>query len=180
MARGRPNPARAAKIAARNAAVAVKLKERIAKELKAGANKGAEAAIRFLAARTRETLNVPAPKRIVRDAQGGILYHVATTPAIKGAPPRKLSGRMQKSVKTMMLTPFVAVMGLSARADKVRGSNDEDGFNYPKFHELGKDERWGGGKHQFIRPTVIKWRKELERILGAAVRMVLKTKKGYG
>jgi hypothetical protein len=166
-----------ARIKYKNAVAARLLKAKIAKELKAGARKGVEAAVRFLASRIKETLNVPAPKRNVMAPGGGIAYRVATVAAIPGAPPRKLSGRLQASVTHKMLTPTVGIVGTGARSDK--------GFNYPAFHELGmvgrgKNRtfgRWGGGKHTFIKPTAEKYHKELRTIVGAEVRVQLRIKR---
>lgn len=165
---------------ARNAAAARKLAAKIAAQLKRGANKGVEAAIRFLAARIKETLNVPAPKVAIRGTPipgkklGPILRYRATTPAIPGDPPRKLSGRLQQSITQQMLTPTVGVVGSNARAEPSR--KYPEGFNYPKYHELGKLGMFmGAGEHPFIEPTVRKYRKELEILVGAAVRVELRT-----
>lgn len=161
-----------ARTAARNAEAARRLKARIAEQLRKGANKGVEAAIRFLAARWKETLSVPAPRRAVRSAPepgkklGGILYYVATTKATPGAPPRKLSGRFRQSVTQKMLTPTVGIVGANARSDK--------NFNYPAHHELGKSGQWGGGLHQSLKPTVEANERNLRILVGAAVRTELR------
>lgn len=163
---------------ARNAAAAAKLKARIAAQLKRGANKGVEAATRFLAARIKETLSVPAPRKAVRGTPqpgkrlGPILAYRAASPAIPGAPPRKLSGRMRQSVTQQMLTPTIGVVGLKARS--LPSKKYPQGFNYPRYHELGSSDAWGGGAHQFIKPTVEKYHKELQVIIGGEVRTELR------
>jgi hypothetical protein len=158
--------------AARNAEAAKKLKLRILLQLKRGAGKGVEAAVRFLAARVKEAVSVPAPKKPIRGAVlsgkklGPILGYRATTPAVSGAPPRMLSGKLRAGVTHKMLTATIGLVGTHKKYP--------DGFNYPKYHELGKEERLGGGKHQFIKPVVDKYSKELKALVGAAVKLELR------
>ena len=162
----------------RNQEAARKLKAKIALQLKRGARKGVEAAIRFLAARLRETLSVPAPKQALRGSPlpgkrlGPILGYRATSAAIPGAPPRVLSGRLRQSVTHKMLSPTAGLVGSNARAAASR--KYPEGFNYPRYHELGRTDQWAGGKHQFIRPTVDAWRQELVMLVGAQVRTELR------
>ena len=162
-----------------NHKAALKLKTRIAAQLKRAAGKGLEAAIRFLAARIKETLNVPAPRAAIRGPAAGkklgpIIGYRATTRAIPGAPPRKVTGRLQQSTTHKMLTPTIGIVGNYARSDP--GQGKVAGFNYPRWHELGKTDSWGGGEHQFIKPTVDKYRKELETITRIAVRTELRVR----
>lgn len=157
-----------------------KLKERIQQQLKRGAGKGVEAAARFLTARVKETVSVPAPKKAIRGTPtpgkklGPILGYRATTPAIPGAPPRVLSGRLRQGVGHKMLGTHRAVVGVHARA--VPTAKHPDGFNYPKHHEVGQGGSLGDGDHPFILPTVRKWRKALQILVGQTVRMELKQK----
>ena len=166
--------------AERNREAARKLKERIKLQLKRGAGKGLEAAVRFLAARIKEAVSVPAPKQAIRGTPlagkrlGPILGYRATTSALKGASPRVLSGKLRQGVTHKMLTPTVGLVGTHARS--LPSKKHPLGFDYPRYHELGKDDLWGGGKHQFIRPTVKKYRKELRLIVGTEVKMELKRK----
>jgi hypothetical protein len=51
----------------------------------------------FLAAKTREILSTPAPKKRAKSALGGTHFRAATK-ASPGAPPRLLSGRLRGSV----------------------------------------------------------------------------------
>lgn len=155
--------------AERNREAARKLKERIAKQLKAGAGKGVEPACRFLVARIKETLNVPAPKVKV-----GLGYR-ATTRATVGAPPRKLSGRMQKGVTHKMLSGIVGLIGVHARAEPTK--KYPKGFNYPRYHETGKEDgegRLGAGLHPYLKPTVDKYKKELRTIVGAEAKVEMR------
>lgn len=162
---------------ARNALAAKKLKERIALQLKRGAGKGLEAAIRFLAARIKETVSVPAPKKPIRGVPlpgkrlGPILGYRATAPAIKGAPPRVLSGRLRQGVTSKMLTPHIGLVGTHARS--LPSKRYPSGFDYPKYHEIGAAEKLGGGGHPFILPTVVKYKKELKTLVGAEVKIEL-------
>ena len=165
---------------ARNALAAKKLKERIALQLKRGAGKGLEAAIRFLAARIKETVSVPAPKKPIRGVPlpgkrlGPILGYRATAPAIKGAPPRVLSGRLRQGVTSKMLTPHIGLVGTHARS--LPSKKYPGGFSYPKKHELGNTNELGEGDHPFILPTFERYRKELRVIVGTEVSMELKTR----
>ena len=165
---------------ARNKEAARKLEERILLQLKRGAGKGLEAAVRFLAARIKEAVSVPAPKMAIRGVPlpgkrlGPILGYRATASALKGAPPRVLSGKLRQGVTHKMLTPTVGLVGTHARS--LPSKKYPLGFDYPRYHELGKEDLWGGGKHQFIKPTVKKYRKELRLVVGAAVKMELKKK----
>lgn len=61
------------------------------------AGRGLEAATIHLLNRTRETLSVPAPRK--RNAMG---RYRATVPATPGAPPRKLSGDLRRSMAYQM------------------------------------------------------------------------------
>lgn len=166
---------RAAKARARykNAVAARKLQAKIAEQLKRGAGKGLEAMTAFLLARIKEALSVPAPRK--RVLIGGNFVYRATTPAVPGAPPRKLSGRLRQSGTRMMLTPTVAVIGFNARGLPTK--KRPAGFNYPAYHELGSGNVWGGGAHPFIKPTVEKYKNELKTIAGVAVKTELRAER---
>lgn len=59
----------------------------------------------------KETLSVPAPRRRAQ-SRNGTIYYRATTPATKGAPPRKLSGRLRASIGYQILPQqFIAKVG---------------------------------------------------------------------
>jgi len=70
---------------------------KIAEEVKRRASQGLKAATIFLSARVKEILSVPAPRRLVKPKHGAPYYR-ATTPAAPGAPPRKLSGQLRRSI----------------------------------------------------------------------------------
>lgn len=75
--------------------------EQIEQEVAASIGKGIRAAAIFLTARIKEELSVAAPRKAVVGSRGlraGVRYYRATTPATKGAPPRKLSGRLRSSI----------------------------------------------------------------------------------
>lgn len=71
--------------------------DRILREVKAKARLGLKAATIFLSARVKEILSVPAPRKLVKP-RFGVPYYRATSPASPGAPPRKLSGELRRSI----------------------------------------------------------------------------------
>jgi hypothetical protein len=129
-----------------NAQIATELAKRAEEQAWKAAGKGLEAAGIFLTARVRETLNVPAPKH-------GSKY----LPAVYGAPPRKRTGHLLKSVAGKLVDKQTYVIVANARAKK--------GFQYGKYHELNTGGK--SGRHPFIRPTFVKWRAEVMRIIGS-------------
>lgn len=169
-------------MAKRNSAEqARKLKEKIAKQLKAGAGKGVEAGVRFLAARVKETLSVPAPKKAVRGAPlpgkklGPILGYRVTAKATKDAPPRMVSGRMRQGVTHQMLSPIKGLVGVHARA--VATKKHPAGFNYPKYLETGEESgegKLGEGPHPYLKPTADKYRRELKKIIGTEAKVEMR------
>jgi len=161
-----------------NQDAARKLVAKIAEQLKRGANKGVEAAVRFLAGRWKETVSVPAPKTAIRGAAlpgkklGPILGYRATKRATPKAPPRMLSGRFRQGIMHKMLTSTVGLVGTNARSKPSK--KYPQGFNYPRYLELGKSGAWGGGEHQSLKPTVEKYVGELRTIVGSEVKKELR------
>lgn len=153
--------------AQKNAEQARKLKERIALQLKKGAGKGVEAAVRFLESRIKETVSVPAPKKL-----GANKVYRALTKATKGAPPRVLSGRLRQGVTHRMLSPIRGAVGVHARG--LPSKKHPSGFNYPKHHEVDETEKLGTGEHPYLKPTVEKYKRELKVLVGAEVKTELK------
>ena len=157
-----------------------RMEENIAKQLKKGAGKGVEAAVRFLAARIKETVSVPAPKKAVRGVPmpgkklGGIIAYRVTAPAVEGAPPRLLSGKLRQGVTHKMESPIKGLVGVHARAMPSR--KHPAGFDYPKYLEAGADGELGDGEHPFILPTAKKYRRELRVIIGSEVRIGMRHK----
>ena len=70
---------------------------KVAAEVKRRAGQGLKAATIFLPSRIKEILSVPAPRVLVKP-KFGAPYYRATTPATPGAPPRKLSGQLRRSI----------------------------------------------------------------------------------
>lgn len=70
--------------------------------IRKGMANGLRAACIELQNEAKVLVSVPAPRRLVtsgpRSKNPGIKYYVATTPAIKDAPPRKLSGRGRAAI----------------------------------------------------------------------------------
>jgi len=113
--------------------VPVKTADQIQEEVIRKAGKGAARASYFFQSRLKEVLSVPAPRRVVKaggtynvtfttaartaadgsvkagravsfSATAAVKTYVATTPATKGAPPRKLSGRLRASIDVELRT----------------------------------------------------------------------------
>lgn len=126
----------------------------VEEEIKKLAGKGLKAAAIHAVRRLKEALSIPAPRR--RATAGpkakwvppGTIYYVATTKATAGAPPRKLSGTLRRSVAYE-----VSEDGLTARV----GTS----VTYGKWLEL----RAAGG-HQWLLKTIVGIRDELATILG--------------
>ncbi len=136
-----------------NAEVAALLALRITSQIEQGVGEGVHTAVIFLAARTRETLSVPAPRKAIRAAavgrkKGAILGYRAATRATPGAPPRKLSGRLRASTTARMINRFKGEVGVSAF--------------YGKFLER-RD-------HKFLWPTYEKHKADVRRIVGGKVK----------
>lgn len=86
------------------------------------------------------TVSVPAPRK--KSKRTGRLY--AATPAVKGAPPRKLSGRGRGSIAWKMMTsPLASVVGTNVI--------------YMPAHER-RDHPW-------VKPTLARIRPQLDAIL---------------
>jgi hypothetical protein len=137
-----------------NAQRAALIAERIKAQIEKNIGKGVNAARMFLVARVKEALSEPAPRIIVKDRSGN-KYYRATTKAIKGNPPRKLSGKLRSSVFSKMLTKTSFVIGAKAKSDK--------GFPYSLYHEK-KGYGKKSGMHPYIAPTIAKWKTVLLRI----------------
>ena len=71
----------------------------VSKEIQALAGLGVQAAGKHLKRRVKELISIPAPRKRIRSVNG-VLYYRATTPAIKGEPPRKLSGTLRRGSPT--------------------------------------------------------------------------------
>lgn len=139
--------------------------ERIAAAVKRGAGKGLAAAGLFLVARIKEALSVPAPKRRVV-SHAGEIYYRATAPAVKGAPPRKVSGVMQRSV-TLVKRGEDVIISVPAKGEK--------GFSYPRYHEVKTPGQAGSGLHPYARVTARKYARELATIAGGAIAAEVRT-----
>lgn len=71
--------------------------EQIIREVQARAKKGLKAATIWVSGKVKEILSVPAPRALVKP-RFGAPYYRATSPATPGAPPRKLSGQLRRSI----------------------------------------------------------------------------------
>lgn len=136
-----------------------RIAKKIAAQVERGRGRGLNAGRLFLEGRVKEALSVPAPRRLVRPKFGGMPYYVATTRAIPGAPPRKLSGRLRSSLTSAMVSSSEAVIGANARSDR--------GFNYPKHHEIKRSML--SGEHPFIYPTAVRYQREIGIIVGVEI-----------
>lgn len=135
---------------------------RIAIQIQKRAATGVQAAAVFLAARLKEVVSEPAPRKRYQGRDGNFRYR-ATTRAVTGAPPRKLSGKLRQSVTYTIAAPInlgkkvamAATVGVKARSEK--------GFNYPRHLEHHG--------HPYFWITVQKWRPSLAVIVGKAIRV---------
>ena len=141
---------------------AAALARRIAEEVKRSAGLGLNAARIFLAARVKEALSEPAPRKRVTPP-GGVPYYVATTPATVGRPPRKLSGKERQSVHSEMMGDNKAVVGVNAKS--------AEGFDYPSYQEQVTPGQVRSGEHPFLLPTAKKYEKDLVTLVGEEVRI---------
>lgn len=110
--------------------------------LRIAINAGLEEARRFLETKVKETLGVPS----VRGTR---------TPG--GAPPRKITGNLQQSVRATIAGNEIVVTA-DARSRR--------GFPYGVFHE--------SGNHPFITPTRMRYRQEVINILQRHISRVMK------
>lgn len=135
---------------------------RIKSDLNRSVGKGIAAAAIFLANRIREFLSVPAPRKITR-GKDGVRYYRATTKATPGAPPRKLSGALRRSVGWILLERMTAarvgVFGGKEMAHQKPGTVGK----YARKHERTD--------HKFISVMIEMWRPQLEAIIGRPFEM---------
>lgn len=143
-----------------------KLAEKIRKQVERASGKGIEAARIFITARIREALSAAAPRTKVV-GPNGVPYWRATSPATPGAPPRVVSGRGRQSLWSRTV-PNQNRIEIGANARSIPSSGSPKGIFYMMYHEskyLGKK----GGLHPWIKPVVQKYRKEIQKILGAEI-----------
>lgn len=120
--------------------------DKIAREVKAKAKKGLMAATIFLSARIREIISVPAPRVLVKPLYGAPYYR-ATQKATPGAPPRKLSGELRRSIAWEM---------------RQNGTVGRVGTNKVYARKL---ENMG---HRFLSLAVEQYQGEIKTIMGRA------------
>jgi len=137
-----------------NHLAAIALAAKIAEQVRAGAGKGLNTFRVFLIARVKEELSVAAPRRRAR-ARDRTIYYVATTRAIPGAPPRKLSGRLRASVTSRMVSKTRAVIGTNVK--------------YGKYLELGRRH-----PHKFFEPIARRHAADGAVMIGRAVKVEIR------
>lgn len=90
--------------------------DEIDREVRALAGRGLLVAGQYLADQIRRVLSVPAPYRVVtagpRSRTPGVKSYRALTPATPGAPPRKVSGQLRRSVAAWEAAPGVVRVGV--------------------------------------------------------------------
>lgn len=117
-------------------------------QIKAEVNKRIEAGCVLIQNDLKQVLSVPAPRKRVL-SKSGVIYYRATTPAIPGAPPRKLSGRQRSSITREM------------DRENLSGKVGTNVKPYPRYHEEHD--------HPFVSVTLVRVRGDLERVLGTGV-----------
>lgn len=101
--------------------------ENFIKRLENGLKRGLTKACIHMTNETKKLISVPAPRRRVV-ARNGSIYWRATTRATPGAPPRKLSGNLRRSVSyDVDMGEFIGRVGTNV--------------NYGRFLEY-MDHRW--------------------------------------
>lgn len=130
-------------------------------DLEAKKARGLKAAQIYLVGEIKQTLNVPAPKKMFRRADGSVGYR-ATTPAQLGAPPRKLSGDLQKGVSGTVEDDQIII---NVMAKAYPSKRHPQGFNYAKYHEKVNPAQLGSGKHKYVEPTIDRCLKRMMAII---------------
>lgn len=108
---------------------------KVEKEIKAKVNRGLRAGAAYLSGKVKETISRAAPRKRVVSKKTGAIYYRATTRAVPGAPPRKLSGQLRRSI---------AYEVNDAEGTARIGTN----MKYARRHEKGN--------HSFLVPTLQK------------------------
>ena len=159
-----------------NQQIAALLLAKITQQVQRGAGRGLDATRVFVTSRIKETVSVPAPREAVRlpgvgKKKGAILYYRATTRALSGAPPRKLSGKLRQSIWSKMIGYNKAVIGANARGNPT--PRNPRGANYPAILELSpKRSRMS---HPFIAPTLRKFKTEIKTIMGRELKVSMRS-----
>lgn len=136
--------------------------QRLRSDFQRSAGRGIEAAAIFLANRIREFLSVPAPRKITV-GRDGVRYYRATTKATPGAPPRKLSGAMRRSVGWIILERRVAArVGVFGGKEMEHQRPGQVG-QYARRHERTN--------HKFISVMMDLFQPQLEQIVGRPFEM---------
>lgn len=130
----------------------IKSPQQLQDEIMRKAGKGVKSASYFVQARMKEILSVPAPRKRVTSKKG-VVYYRATTPALLGAPPRKLSGRLRASIAVEFLT--LEGVGEVGRI----GTN----VPYGRVHEEGF--------HQWLVPVMRRYRAGIVQIILGQMRV---------
>lgn len=130
---------------------------KVVSDFKRSVGRGIEAAAIFLANRIREFLSVPAPRKIVT-SRDGVRYYRATTKATPGAPPRKLSGALRRSVGWIILERKVAARVGIFGGKELKHQEPGQVGKYARRHERTN--------HKFISVMIELWRPQLEYIIG--------------
>jgi hypothetical protein len=137
-----------------NAERAARLAGRIADAVKRGTGVGLEAARLLLEREVKQALSVPAPKELRTSRTTGRTYYRVLTPAVAGAPPRLVTGKLQASVKSHSVGGNRVVLTADARSAK--------GFAYGSHHEAHE--------HPFVRPTAERLKGKLIDLVGRDVK----------
>lgn len=110
-------------------------------------------AAKFFEDKVKQVLNVRAPRvRVV--SKLGEVYWRATTPAVKNAPPRRVTGLGRAGFTVKAESKSMLAAFNSARS--------KTGFPYMDYHEGTVTI----GRHPYIRNTFIRFKAELEKIAG--------------
>jgi hypothetical protein len=165
-----------------NAQAGKAITKRIQAQVKRAAGKGLGAAAVFLQARLRETVGARAPTKTVAGKKGymaGKTYRRALTPALRGAPPRVVSGELRAKLRVTVEGQGGLTLVVTDSAKSLAPSAQfPGGFPYPAYHEGNRGAPWkgylGSGKHPWVRPTVDKYRQALLTVVGKEFKASMK------
>lgn len=132
------------------------IRPKAAESLETQARLAAWEAAEFIAQKVRKELSVQAPL-VGYIGRNGVYKVRAATPATPGAPPRRVTGALQDSIRPTLI---------DGRPSIIADVRSERGFLYGLYHEIiGFGGYAGAGRHPYYKVVLAKYRSEIEAIL---------------
>lgn len=150
--------------------------ERIKTEVETGLRTGMNALRDYLLRKVKETVSVPATTRQMRHRSGRFGTLRATTKAVRGQPPRLVTGKLREGVEVVITGPSQLTIGSKAKGKPTREFSQ--GFPYPWYHEVKEGRFVGSGWHPWIVTAVKKNKDEITKIMGKMLRVQFKVSQG--